>query len=70
MDMFDEQAPWQRAASRVKVFMVDPDFIIYGVPDLAVIQSWEPQPDHTMPDNQDGTLTNLVVRYSTWQRQR
>ena len=40
------------------------------VPDLAIIQSWEPQPDHVMPDGQPGTLTNLVVRYSTWQRKR
>lgn len=36
------------------------------VPDLAVIQTWEPQPDHMMPDSQPGTLTNLVIRYTKW----
>ena len=40
------------------------------VPDMAVIQTWEPQPDRMMPDNQPGTLTNLVVRYGQWQRKR
>lgn len=40
------------------------------VPNLAIIQTWDPQPDHMMPDSQPGTLTNLVLRYSAWQRKR
>jgi len=60
MDMFDEHALWLQAASQVKVFLVEPDFIIYGKEDMVSRMvaglTWEPQTDHVMPDSQPGIL--------------
>jgi hypothetical protein len=58
---------WTRSAEQR---FIDIESRLKIVPDLAVIQTWEPQPDHMMPDSQPGTLTNLVLRYSAWQRKR
>jgi len=35
------------------------------IPDEAVIQTWHPQPDHTLPESTPGTLSYLVDRYET-----
>jgi hypothetical protein len=35
------------------------------IPDDAVLQTWEPQPDHALPETQPGTMTYLVNRYAT-----
>jgi hypothetical protein len=34
------------------------------VPDDAVLQTWEIQPDHALPETQPGTMTYLVNRYA------
>jgi len=33
------------------------------VPDIALVQSWDAQPDHTLPETQPGTMTWLLDRY-------
>jgi hypothetical protein len=34
------------------------------VPDDAILQTWETQPDHALPETQPGTMTYLVNRYA------
>jgi hypothetical protein len=34
------------------------------VPDDAVLQTWDAQPDHALPETQSGTMTYLVNRYA------
>ena len=34
------------------------------IPDQALLQSWTRQPDHMLPENREGTLTNLVLVYA------
>jgi hypothetical protein len=58
---------WTRTAEQR---FMDVESRLKIVPNLAIIQTWDPQPDHMMPDSQPGTLTNLVLRYSAWQRKR
>lgn len=38
----------------------DPAFI----PDQAVMQSWTPEPERNLPEDESGTLTNMVLRYA------
>ncbi len=33
------------------------------IPDIALIQSWDAQPDHTLPETKPGTMTYLLDRY-------
>ena len=35
------------------------------IPDIALIQSWDAQPDHTLPETKPGTMTYLLDRYLT-----
>jgi hypothetical protein len=58
---------WTRSAEQR---FIDIESHLKVIPDLAVIQIWEPQPDHMMLETQPGTLTNLVLRYADWQRRR
>ncbi|MBV8140208.1 MAG: hypothetical protein JO121_31910 [Deltaproteobacteria bacterium] len=37
-------------------------------PSGVVIQSWTAKPSHALPENDPGTLTNLVLRYANWKR--
>jgi hypothetical protein len=34
------------------------------VPDQALIQSWTRQPDRMLPENQPGTMTNMILQYA------
>jgi len=34
------------------------------IPDHAIIQTWDAQPDHALPETQPGTMTYLVDRYA------
>jgi hypothetical protein len=51
---------WARQAEqRMRMVEAGPALM----PDQALIQSWTRQPDRMLPENQPGTLTNLVLQY-------
>jgi hypothetical protein len=47
--------------SEQRVRMVEANSLL--MPDQALIQSWTRQPDRMLPENQPGTMTNLVLQY-------
>jgi hypothetical protein len=49
----------QQSEQRIRMVEANP----LWMPDQALIQSWTQQPDHMLPENQPGTMTNLVLQY-------
>jgi hypothetical protein len=50
----------QQAEQRIRMVEASPAL----VPDQALIQSWTRQPDRMLPENQPGTMTNMILQYA------